>query len=78
MLKLTQLKKLMSRVTPDTIGIVKVNFNSLWEDYHRKTEFNRLQWQKRQISLTTYRKLTKHEFKHLRDSLKGLVKTVSF
>ncbi len=78
MLKLTQLKKLMSRVTPDTIGIVKVNFNTLWEDYHRKTEFNRLQWQKRQISLTIYRKLTKHEFKHLRDSLKGLVKTVSF
>lgn len=73
MIKHTYFRTFMATSTPLQREIATVHFNQLWERYHLQTEHERLLFQNRLISLTTFRKSVAPRFRELRQELRQVI-----
>ena len=77
MLKFTYFKNSLARMTPTQRDLATKQFNILWEQYDLQVRHLRQLLQHRHITLTSYRKETKHYFQHFRKELKTRIKLIS-
>jgi hypothetical protein len=76
MIKHTYFRNFMAIATPSQREIATAHFNQLWERYHMQTEYDRLLFQNRLITLTTFRKSVAPRFRELRQELRGIIKVL--
>ncbi len=74
MIKYSWLKRTLTKATSLQRDIATKHFNQLWEQYDNQVNDYRRQLSNRQISVTTYRKLTQSPWKRFKSELHGVVK----
>ncbi len=76
MLKHSYFKSYLAKATPLQREAATRHFNLLWQSYQVKTEFVRLLYQSRQLTLEAFRQAVKHDFRELRQELKARLRLI--
>ncbi len=74
--KYTYFKSYLAKATPLQREVATKHFNSLWQSYQAKTEFARLLYQSRQLTLCAFRQVVKRDFRVLRQELKARLRLI--